>query len=75
MVGAGVDVANPPDFVLSLGAITLSSLQVEIGGHTYDETQGALLVPFFITTFGISLTPSSPSVTAILNNNGRWVSP
>src|SRR5437667_11793506 len=34
----GVDVGNPPDFVLSLGAITLGSLRVEIGGNTYDET-------------------------------------
>src|SRR5262249_30289391 len=66
----GGDVANPPDLVLSLGAITLFNLQMEIGGHTYDETQGALLVPFFITTFGIPLTPSSPGTTSILNNSG-----
>jgi PEP-CTERM motif len=59
----------PDGTELNLGDITLHQLRVEIGGNTFDESQGALLAPFFINTFGPLFAPSSGGA-AILNNNG-----
>jgi hypothetical protein len=59
----------PDGTELGLGAITLNSLRVGIGGNTYDESQGALLVPFFINTFGPLFAPGGVAA-AILNNDG-----
>jgi hypothetical protein len=61
------DHAVPDGFPIVLGNISYHSLQMFIGGNTYDVNNSSLSLPLFLTTFADLKVPDG-SGPAILNN-------